>query len=86
MMLVAEETGEKSELKSTPSLNELVLFIFGQPVLHMEIIVKFINGYFPDPDSCFGMISLPLIHSTYEDFCKAMNVAINSEHVGYGRG
>jgi hypothetical protein len=83
---VPDETVEGSELQSAPSLKELVLFIFGQPVLHMEIKVKFTNGYFPDPDSCFGIVSLPLMHTTYENFSKTMNVAINSQHVGYGRG
>ena len=78
--------GEKSDLSSAPSLRELVLFIFGQPVPQTEIKVKFTNGFNPDADSCFGIISLPLVHTTYENFCKATNVAINSQHVGYGRG
>ncbi len=81
-----DDTVEGSELQSAPSLKELVLFIFGQPVLHMKIKVIITNGYFPDPDSCFSIVSLPLMHTTHENFSEAMKVAINSQHVGYGRG
>ena len=78
-----------SEVRAKPKLKELVQFICGTPHLpsgHQKIKVMFTRGSLPDPETCFDTIKLPLSHSCYIDFERAMNLAVNCQHVGYSRG
>ncbi len=50
------------------------------------IKVKFISLPLPDPDACFSVMKLPTDHEAFNVFAKNMNVAINSQHSGFGRG
>ncbi len=64
-------------------------FTCGSPYLPSNgkvIKVKFISTPFPDPDACFSVMKLPTGHETFDVFAKNMNVAINSQHSGFGRG
>ena len=48
--------------------------------------MKFISTNLPDSDACFFVMKLPTDHETFDVFAKNMNVAINSQHSGFGRG
>ena len=79
-------TLDRSEVGAKPKLKELVQFICGTPNLpsgNQKIKVKFTRGSLPDPETCFDIIKLPLC---YIDFERAMNLAVNCQHVGYARG
>lgn len=81
--------GTRSAITSQPKLKDLVQFICGSPHLPSDgkgIKVKFTNGQLPDAESCFSTIKLPLNNSNYDDFCRNLNIAINCQHQGYGRG
>ena len=78
-----------SQIMPTPKLKELVQFICGHPHLPKDgqpIKVRFTRSSLPDPESCFNIIKLPLAHPDYNVFKRAMHVAINCQHQGYGRG
>lgn len=84
-----DSTVDRSEVGAKPKLKELVQFICGTPHLpsgNQKIKVKFTRGSLPDPETCFDIIKLPLSHSCYTDFERAMNLAVNCQHVGYARG
>ena len=66
---------------------ELTQFVVGHPYLPSEQInTAFGPGPFPDPDACFLSITLPNFQGSYKEFTQAMNIAITSQHVGFGRG
>ena len=77
-----------SELSASPTLKQLVQFIFGDPVLPRNTIIKigFRSASFPDAESCFGIVHLPLLHEDYNSFRASMNTCINCQYVRYGRG
>ncbi|XP_044167225.1 E3 ubiquitin-protein ligase UPL2-like isoform X1 [Acropora millepora] len=84
-----EVDGSVSEIGLKPKLEELIQFICGHPYLPGcgdSIKVRFTRGSLPDPESCFNTLKLPLTHSSYDAFQRAMNIAINCQHEGYGRG
>ena len=85
----SNSTLDRSEVGEKPKLKELVQFICGTPHLpsgNQKIKVKFARGSLPDPETSFDIIKLPLSHSCYIDFERAMNLAVNCQHVGYARG
>lgn len=85
----ARVDGTESCIGLKPKLEELVQFIWGHPYLPScgySMKVRFTRGCFPDPESCFNTIKLPLAHSSYESFERAMDIAIKCQHVGYARG
>lgn len=77
-----------SEILANPQLQELVRFICGHPHLPRSdvIKVKFTRTSLPDAESCFNTLKLPLGHQDYSGFKRAMNIAINCQNQGYGRG
>lgn len=60
----------------------------GSPYLPTDglIKVKFTASTLPDPEACFSTIKLPLSNSDYRSFETSMNIAVNCQHTGYGRG
>lgn len=81
---------DKSDSASTvnPPLKELVQFICGHPHLPNCRVLKvcFTRSSLPDAESCFNTLKLPLAHHNYTSFKRAMNIAINCQNQGYGRG
>ena len=78
-----------SEILANPQLKELVQFICGHPHLPKsdnKIKVRFIRSSLPDAESCFNTLKLPVGHLDYSGFKQAMNMAINCQSQGYGRG
>ena len=78
-----------SEVAVIPKLNDLIQFICGHPHVPKGgdlIKVKFTRAFLPDAESCFNTIKLPRHHQDYLCFRKAMNVAVNCQNQGYGRG
>lgn len=81
------EEADEGTLSSLPSMTEVTQFVVGHPYLPSEQInIAFGPGPFPDPDACFLSATLPKFHSSYKEFRQAMNTAITSQHVGFGRG
>jgi len=84
-----ENNEPQSEILANPPLKALVQFICGHPHLPKNggvIKVRFVRSTLPDAESCFNTLELPLSHQDYSDFKRAMNVAINCQSQGYGRG
>lgn len=83
-----DNDGDESDtLRSLPKLEELVQFTCGSPHLPTnwtKIRVQFTMGDLPD--ACFSILKLPLNHPTLNEFVKKMNIAINCQHQGFGRG
>ena len=78
-----------SDLRSLPKLEKLVQFTCGSPHLPTNgkrIHVQFTMGDLPNPDACFSILKLPLNHLTLNEFVKKMNIAVNCQHKGFGRG
>lgn len=77
-----------SELSASPTLKQLIQFIFGDPILprNTNIKIGFRANCLPDADACFGIVHLPLQHEEYRSFRASMNTCINCQYVGYGRG
>ena len=76
-------------LRGLPKLEHLLQFTCGSPYIPSngeKINVQFTMGDLPDPDACFGILKLPLNHLTSNKFMKNMNIAINCQHKGFGRG
>lgn len=48
--------------------------------------ISFTNSTLSDPESCFSTIKLPLHENDYQAFETSMNIAVNCQHQGYGRG
>lgn len=71
-----------------PRLKDLLQFICGSPYLPCDGLIKisFTNSTLPDSESCFLTMKLPLLNNDYREFENSMNIAINSQHQGYGRG
>ena len=76
------------ELSASPTLKQLIQFIFGDPVLPRSANIKigFQSSSFPDVESCFSIVHLPLLHEDYASFRASMNTCINFQFVGYSRG
>lgn len=88
-LFIGDEKDESdSEITVNPQLKELVQFICGHPHLPKcgVIKVRVTRSSFPDAESCFNTIKLPLAHHNYTSFKRAMNIAINCQNQGYGRG
>ena len=83
-----EKDKSDSEITVNPQLKELVQFICGHPHLPKcgVIKVRFTRSSLPDAESCFNTLKLPLAHHNYTSFKRAMNIAINCQNQGYGRG
>jgi len=77
-----------SELSASPTLKQLIQFIFGDPILprNTNIKIGFRANRLPDADACFGIVHLPLQREEYRSFRASMNTCINCQYVGYGRG
>ena len=78
-----------SEIGLRPKLEELVQFICGHPYFPDcgdSIKVRFTRVSLPDPESSFNTLKLPSTHTSCDAFQRAMNIAINCQHEGYGRG
>ena len=77
-----------SEIMVNPQLKELVQFICGHPHLSKcgVIKVRFTRSSSPDAESCFNTLMFPLAHLNCTSFKRAMNIAINCQNQGYGRG
>ena len=62
-----------------PSMTEMVQFIVGHPYLPTKKLQI-------TSDACFLSVKLPNVYNKYEEFKHAMNTAISSQYVGFGRG
>lgn len=72
-----------SEITTKPKLKDLVKFVCEHPYLPnngLSLRVVFTRSTLSDAESCFNLIKLPLPNTTYEEFKKAMHVAINCQH------
>jgi hypothetical protein len=86
---VGGDDDEISGIRGLPKLEHLLQFTCGSPYVPTngkKLNVQFTMGDLPDPDACFGIIKLPLNHPTLNEFIKSMNIAINCQHKGFGRG
>ena len=68
-------------------MTEMVQFIVGHPYLPTKKLqITFTSIPYPDSDACFLSVKLPNVYNKYEEFKHAMNTAISSQYVGFGRG
>ena len=74
-----------------PTLKQVVQFVAGHPYvpsakLNITFATASSKAVYPDADSCFFSLQLPVCYTSYEEFRKAMNTAISCQYEGYGRG
>ena len=71
-----------------PKLQDLLQFICGSLFLLSDRLLKisFTNSTLSDRESCFSTIKLPLHKNDCQAFETSMNIAVNCQHQGYGRG
>uniref|UniRef100_A0A7M5XKV0 HECT domain-containing protein n=2 Tax=Clytia hemisphaerica TaxID=252671 RepID=A0A7M5XKV0_9CNID len=79
----------EEDLNNDDLVKKFLLFVTGYIILPAKINVKFFTEgrkkYYPDPDTCFNSLTLPLDYEDLKDFKKRMDTVLDVQASGYGR-